>query len=404
MWNDYVMEEDWDFGFVEVSEDGGQTWNEQVVRTEVGDAVVSTPADYPDPFGRMADYGGKKFGLTGSSGGWRHDYVDLTAVRRARPSSCVCATPPTLPSRSAAGSPTTSPSPTAPPPSWTDDVEGGANGWTAHKGTFVLTSPPAGGWAIVDGSVQRAQFYLAEWRNFDGFDEGLKYTYDTTYSNFGPWKVEKVAYNAPGMLVWIRDAAYGDVNHVRLNLLDSPSFGPKGGLLLVDSHYNPLRRTGEAAAKDPTATDNIPSRPQSSDIAFGLQKTYPFTECLAEVPMPTGARSTARRSAPSSRCRRSPTPRATTRASSACRAVQLGYPARQVHRRLGRRPAATRVELHRAHGPPGRNAGTGVLRADLQRVRRWVTGNPTDPWGVQFSILKAGQGNTYALVRVNPAD
>ena len=77
MWNDYVMEEDWDFGFVEVSEDGGQTWNEQVVRTEDG-SEVSTPADYPDPFGRMADYGGKKFGLTGSSDGWRHDYVDLT--------------------------------------------------------------------------------------------------------------------------------------------------------------------------------------------------------------------------------------------------------------------------------------------------------------------------------------
>ena len=31
-------------------------------------------------------------------------------------------------------------------------------------------------------------------------------------------------------------------------------------------------------------------------------------------------------------------------------------------------------------------------------------GNPTDPWGVQFSIKKAGKGNTYALVEVNPAD
>jgi hypothetical protein len=34
--------------------------------------------------------------------------------------------------------------------------EYGANGWTAHAATFVLTSQPAGGGKIVDGSVQRA--------------------------------------------------------------------------------------------------------------------------------------------------------------------------------------------------------------------------------------------------------
>jgi hypothetical protein len=32
------------------------------------------------------------------------------------------------------------------------------------------------------------------------------------------------------------------------------------------------------------------------------------------------------------------------------------------------------------------------------------TGNPTAPWGVAFSVLKAGKGNTYAMVRVNAAD
>ena len=31
-------------------------------------------------------------------------------------------------------------------------------------------------------------------------------------------------------------------------------------------------------------------------------------------------------------------------------------------------------------------------------------GNPTDPWGIELSVVKAGMGNTYALVRVNPAD
>ena len=77
MWNDYTIEEDWDFGFVEVSTDGGATWTEQKVYDEAG-AEVTTPDGYEDPNGRMADFGGKKYGLTGDTGGWQHHYVDLT--------------------------------------------------------------------------------------------------------------------------------------------------------------------------------------------------------------------------------------------------------------------------------------------------------------------------------------
>ena len=81
MWNNFVIEADWDYGFVEVSTDGGTTWTEQKVFAE-GGTEVSTPDGYSDPNGRMADYGGgvdKKYGLTGDSHGWRHDYVDLSA-------------------------------------------------------------------------------------------------------------------------------------------------------------------------------------------------------------------------------------------------------------------------------------------------------------------------------------
>lgn len=94
---------------------------------------------------------------------------------------------------------------------WSDDVEGGANGWTATGGTFVDTT--GGGWKVSSGTEVHAQFYLAEWRNFDGFDKGLKYAYDTIYSHEA-WKVDRISYNAPGMLVWYRDTALGDVNHV----------------------------------------------------------------------------------------------------------------------------------------------------------------------------------------------
>ena len=51
MWNNYVIEADWDFGFVEVSTDGGTTWAEQKVFDEAG-AEVSTPDGYADPNGR----------------------------------------------------------------------------------------------------------------------------------------------------------------------------------------------------------------------------------------------------------------------------------------------------------------------------------------------------------------
>ena len=80
------------------------------------------------------------------------------------------------------------------PPSGRDDVEGGDNGWTTEVETFAASTGP--GWRIDTGTSTNAQYYLVEWRNFDGFDEGLKYGYDTVYSD-GAWKVEKITYNAP---------------------------------------------------------------------------------------------------------------------------------------------------------------------------------------------------------------
>ncbi|MEV1328295.1 immune inhibitor A domain-containing protein [Micromonospora costi] len=281
MWNNYVIEADWDYGFVEVSTDGGATWTEQKVYDEAG-TVVTTPDNYPDPNGRMNDFGGKKYGLTGGTDGWRHDYVDLSSYAgttiqlRLR-----YATDEAFVERgwfaddfSVTGGGATT---------WSDDVEGGANGWTGTGGTWVDTTGE--GWNIDSGTMVQAHYYLAEWRNFDGFDKGLKYAYDTVYSR-DAWKVDRIAYNAPGMLVWYRDTALGDVNHVTGQLTALPSYGAKGGLLVVDSHFDPFRRKGEAAVKDPSVTDNLPSRPQSSNAAFSLNRTYPFQECLEAADEP----------------------------------------------------------------------------------------------------------------------
>ncbi|WP_251204064.1 immune inhibitor A domain-containing protein [Agromyces mediolanus] len=280
MWNDFVIEEDWDFGFVEVSTDGGTTWTEQKVFDEAG-AEVTTPDGYADPNGRLSDFGAgtpKKYGLTGSTGGWRHDYVDLTSYAgqtvqlRLR-----LATDAAFQERGwfADDFAVTSGADTV----WSDDVEQGDNGWTAEVASFTTTTGP--GWRQDTGTSVKAQYYLVEWRNMDGFDQGLKYAYNSVYQE-GAWKVEKLAYNAPGMLVWYRDTTYGDSNMITANEAALPSYGAKGGLLIVDSHFNPLQRTGAAADLDPSTLNVMPSRAQSSNAAFGVQKTYPFTECIVD--------------------------------------------------------------------------------------------------------------------------
>jgi len=274
LWDNYVTEEDWDFGFVEVSTDGGTTWNEQKVYDEAGDEV-STPDGYADPNGRMHDYGDKLYGLTGSSDGWRHDYVDLSGfagqsvqlrLRYATDAGFEASGWFADDFAVTGGGATT----------WSDDTEGADNGWTAQTGTFTNTTGV--GWHKDSGTRAGAQYYLVEWRNYDGFDKGLQYAYDTSYAD-DAWKVEKIRYNAPGALVWYRDTTYGNINNVGATTTDLPSNGSKGGLLLVDSHFDPVRRQGVAADKDPSTLNNMPSRPQSSNAAFGLVPTKPFREC-----------------------------------------------------------------------------------------------------------------------------
>jgi immune inhibitor A len=284
MWNNYVIEFDsggvWDAGFVEVSTNGGSSWTQLIVRDEAGNVVTTNL----DGHGRLQDYGGLQNALSGDTGGaWRHDYVDLTPyagttiqlrLRYATDAGFLASGWFADDFALTAGGTAV----------WTDDVEAGAGDWTTSLGTFAGTT--GAGWLITDGVFEFLQYYLAEWRNFDGFDKGLKYTYDSDYLRFdnGEWSVQRVAYNAPGMLVWYRDTQYGNQNWVTVNEFAAPSAGSKGGLLLVDSHFNPFRRKGAAADADPSTLNNIQSRPQASNAAFAKHKTYKFTECL-EMPV-----------------------------------------------------------------------------------------------------------------------
>ena len=248
-WNEYLIEELWDYGFIEVSTDG-TTWEQLEVFDQDGN-LVSTD---DDPNGRLVDFGGLENGLTGDSGGYRHDYVDLTPYAgdtiqlRLR-----YATDAAFEERgwfaddfsvTANGTEV-----------WADDVEDGLNGWTPEVSSFTTTT--GAGWVQTSGTFDYEQYYLAEWRNFVGFDKGLKTPYVTDYFVGEEWRVRRTPYNAPGLLIWHRDQA-NSLNDLTNNLFDPPSIGSKGTVLLVDAHYEPARYRGAAASGQPESAGQPP--------------------------------------------------------------------------------------------------------------------------------------------------
>ncbi len=278
-WSNYVIEADWDYDFVEVSTDGGSTWTQLKIFNADG-TLASTDDDYPDPNGRLNDYGGLKYGLTGDSHGWVDLYVDLAEyagstielrLRHATDAAFVERGAFYDDFRLTNGAEVV----------WSDDTEGPTD-WIKENESFVDTTGE--GFVEHSGTFNFEQYYLAEWRNFDGFDNGLRYAYDTAFFNdtTGAWNVTFTPYNAPGMLVWYRDMQYGDVNHVTVPVFNPPSTGSKGGLLVVDSHFDPLRR--DPSVVDGTTLKNMPSRAQSSNAAFTTFGTYPFKECFQPDP------------------------------------------------------------------------------------------------------------------------
>ena len=214
-----------------------RTWSQLEVFDEAGN-MVSTDED---PNGNLEAYfGGLENGLTGDSGGYRHDYVDLTPYAGSSIQLRLrYATDAAFEERgwfaddfsvTADGTEV-----------WADDVESGDNGWTAAVDTFTDTT--GAGWVITSGTNTYDQYYLMEWRTNAGFDKGLQTPYSTNFKVGAEWNVSRTRYNVPGMLVWQRDSAHS-FNDVSNNLYDPPSIGAKGSVLLVDSHFEPFRHAG----------------------------------------------------------------------------------------------------------------------------------------------------------------
>jgi uncharacterized protein (TIGR03437 family) len=261
----YDTESRWDFLFVQISTDGGQNWqtltNEHTsCRTETGwhGPYYGFPSDLCAAglggfTGRSAGYPNRvteKFDLSTLSGRAiliRLTYITDTSVYydgifldRIRLSTSM-----------------TNP--------WVDDAEAGGDQWTY-----------SGGFGRYGRTYPFNHSYYLQWRDNGpegGFDRGL----GNRDWRFGP--------TDSGLLVWYFNERYAD-NESQKYLADAPSFGPKGRIMVVDAHPEPLRDPERVARGFENEAANVSGRGQMRDAPFSLEPTLPFWMSYS-LPRPT---------------------------------------------------------------------------------------------------------------------
>lgn len=98
------------------------------------------------------------------------------------------------------------------------------------------------GWQAVPYTLRHDHHYLVEWRSDQGWDRSLSGAYQTSYRDQDEWRVDRVPANLPGALVTYRNLKYPFSGALKPQLADPPSWGAKYGLLVVDTHPEPVSR------------------------------------------------------------------------------------------------------------------------------------------------------------------
>ncbi|ARU59893.1 peptidase M6 [Tumebacillus avium] len=146
----YKIEQDWDFAFVQVSEDNGATWK------SIGNANTTSSAvsgAYPTVLSNLP-------GLTGNSNGWTKQSFDLSAYAGKQIQVAVRYI--TDWGTSEAGI-------------YVDNVKVTADGAELlNDGAEGTSSFTLDGFTKSDGNIYSDHYYLLEWRNHAGVDMGLK--------------------------------------------------------------------------------------------------------------------------------------------------------------------------------------------------------------------------------------
>lgn len=137
-----------------------------------------------------------------------------------------------------------------------DDAEGDDSKW-------VYNAP----WIRSDGTYPVTHNFYLQWRNTNengGYDMSLG---DPRWY-FGPANT--------GLVMWYNNNLYTD-NEVFYYLTDYPGFGPKGRMLVIDSHPEPYRDPAMVAVGYDNEAGNLHHRSLMRDAPFTLVDTVDFT-------------------------------------------------------------------------------------------------------------------------------
>jgi len=259
----YGMETEWDFMWVQVSKDGGTTWN-TITNTDTtcthSSSWIGGNYGFPDDMcgaglGGFTDYNAnfpdpntETFNLSAYAGNnillrfwymtdWGTTYegpfVDNVAIQ--------------------SGSITV----------FSDNAESGDAKW-------VYVAP----WVRNNGMMPFTHNFYLQWRNTNangGYDSALG---DPRF-RYGPANT--------GLLVWYNDNAYSD-NEILNYLNDYPGYGPKGREMVVDSHPEPYRAPQIVAQGYDNEGADLTSRSAMRDATFTLQPTVNFTQSQSYAP------------------------------------------------------------------------------------------------------------------------
>ncbi|HEU4962725.1 MAG TPA: immune inhibitor A domain-containing protein [Bacilli bacterium] len=221
----YDIESTWDYGFVQVSEDNGATWTS--LSTANTSSELNVQAD-PTIAANVPGY-------TGNSNGWVHETIDLSQYAGKQIQ---------LQFR------------------YMTDAGANLDGFFVDNvavtadGATVLSDDAEGasaldlyGFTQSKGEFSVPHYYLVEWRNHQGADNGLAHIA----------RGNSVLSYDPGMVVWYVNGAY-DNNWVGVH----PGYGFLG---VVDAHQNVHHWGGNIAAGVTASTSY-----QIFDAAFSLTK------------------------------------------------------------------------------------------------------------------------------------
>jgi immune inhibitor A len=218
----YNIEQDWDYAMVQVSTDGGATWT-----SLSSDRTTTTldPNGYPAIAANLPGY-------TGSSNGWIHETLDLSAYAGQKIQ---------LQFRSMSDWATNLDG------FFADNVKVTADGaqvfFDGAEGDLLFTLD---GFEKHDGKYTTDHYYLLEWRSHNGVDAGLNHIRRGN---------SLMSYDK-GLVVWYVDESY-DNNWTGIHPGD-------GFLGVVDADQHSMSWSDKAVAS---------SRYQVHDAAFGLSKT-----------------------------------------------------------------------------------------------------------------------------------